>query len=191
MAGPRRRYGSGSVYYDSSRDRWVASIDQTPSAGRRHRKKFVRATPDLAAAALDEWIEMQPERPRSMDGRSENLERARDLGTHTAAEWRQRVRSRAGVCHYCRRPWHGDLHKDHMIPISRGGSDAIDNLAPACGDCNCTKSTMTAPEFVAWAERTGYFEKPRTRGLPPRPATPVLVRADDGSTIYFVGGFHG
>lgn len=40
-------------------------------------------------------------------------------------------------------------HIDHMIPLSRGGSHDIDNLAPSCGSCNMKKLTMTSDEFIA------------------------------------------
>lgn len=54
------------------------------------------------------------------------------------------VRERAGNrCEYCQ--LHQDnsplalLHIEHIIPRKHGGSDALDNLALACIDCNLRK----------------------------------------------------
>jgi len=38
---------------------------------------------------------------------------------------------------------------DHMIPISRGGTHALDNLVYACRDCNQYKEMRTPAEFTA------------------------------------------
>lgn len=179
------------MFQDASKGRWVATVELGIQGGRRVRKKFARTSREAATAALDDWFRDNPAPVRSQDGRATHLEQARERGRHTPAEWRRKVLTYAGMCHYCTRPWRRDLHQDHMTPISRGGSDAIDNLVPTCGDCNCTKSTMTAAEFVEWAARTGYFEKPRTRGLPVRPKPSVVIQADDGSMLYFLGGFDG
>jgi hypothetical protein len=39
------------------------------------------------------------------------------------------------------------LELDHIVPRSRGGSDRVSNLAPACRPCNQTKNDRTAEEF--------------------------------------------
>lgn len=38
-------------------------------------------------------------------------------------------------------------HIDHVIPLSRGGSHTLDNLAPACARCNRAKGSRTVEEF--------------------------------------------
>lgn len=40
-----------------------------------------------------------------------------------------------------------NLHLDHKIPLSRGGSHSIDNLVPSCKTCNLQKGTKTNEEF--------------------------------------------
>ena len=60
------------------------------------------------------------------------------------AEIKQFVESRARQrCEYCR--MHQSLqgasfHVEHIVPVSLGGTDALDNLAWACPGCNLTKS---------------------------------------------------
>lgn len=48
-------------------------------------------------------------------------------------------------CVYCGSA--APLEVDHIIPKSRGGADAFDNYAPACGPCNRRKAKKTAAEF--------------------------------------------
>jgi 5-methylcytosine-specific restriction endonuclease McrA len=39
--------------------------------------------------------------------------------------------------------------RDHKIPLTRGGSDYIENIALSCGPCNFRKHTKTDTEFRA------------------------------------------
>ncbi len=41
----------------------------------------------------------------------------------------------------------GAWEVDHSIPISRGGTDHLNNLWPACVSCNTEKGTLTGSEF--------------------------------------------
>jgi len=47
-------------------------------------------------------------------------------------------------CIYCGRP---AQQKDHIFPRSRGGPDADWNFAPACANCNNSKSDRTPQEW--------------------------------------------
>ena len=59
----------------------------------------------------------------------------------------QAVRVRAqGRCEYCHSPeWVGAARftMDHLVPRSRGGTDALENLALACRRCNERRYTFT------------------------------------------------
>lgn len=39
------------------------------------------------------------------------------------------------------------LQIEHLIPVSRGGTNDLGNLTLACKPCNCRKNTKTAAEF--------------------------------------------
>jgi len=65
------------------------------------------------------------------------LRRGAEGPYHNESEWNKLVNYYNGMCAYC-----GDRaaeHKDHIIPISRGGKDSIGNILPACRDCNLSK----------------------------------------------------
>lgn len=48
-------------------------------------------------------------------------------------------------CVYCGRA--DDLTLDHVVPLSRGGSNEPDNLATACRSCNSSKNAKTPEEW--------------------------------------------
>lgn len=51
------------------------------------------------------------------------------------------------TCQYCgKRPPEVILHTDHIIPVSKGGENEIENLLTACADCNLGKATRIVGE---------------------------------------------
>lgn len=43
-------------------------------------------------------------------------------------------------------------HLDHVVPLSKGGTDTEDNMVPACAGCNLSKGAKT---LAAWAGTFG------------------------------------
>ena len=39
------------------------------------------------------------------------------------------------------------LHVDHIVPVAKGGTDEISNLATLCSDCNIGKSDFTFTDY--------------------------------------------
>ena len=53
-----------------------------------------------------------------------------------------------GRCAYCGQPLDiNKMHKDHVIPRFKGGSDLLPNLMSACAPCNLWKKTLSVEEF--------------------------------------------
>jgi len=68
-------------------------------------------------------------------------------GSYGAAEWLALVASHECRCAYC--GVLAPLDADHRTPLSRGGSNSIDNILPACRPCNLRKHDRTEAEFRA------------------------------------------
>lgn len=53
-----------------------------------------------------------------------------------------------GICHFCgMKVQFEQATVDHLLPQSRGGTDAVDNLAMTCSPCNNAKGNLTEAEF--------------------------------------------
>jgi 5-methylcytosine-specific restriction endonuclease McrA len=59
-------------------------------------------------------------------------------GTHTLEQWEKLKEKFGQRCAKCKqqRP----LTRDHIIPVSKNGSNDISNIQPLCGPCNSSKS---------------------------------------------------
>jgi 5-methylcytosine-specific restriction endonuclease McrA len=77
--------------------------------------------------------------------------KGREYGKPITWTWSDFMRMAAAFdycCAYCgTKP--GRLDPDHVVPLSRGGANAITNLLPTCASCNSDKSALS---LDVWAE---------------------------------------
>ncbi len=109
-------------------------------------REYYRRHREQALAQSVEYHRAHPEVRKAAD----NRRRVNELlagPSFTPAEWLQLVEQYGGRCAYCGAS--GRLHAEHRIPVSRGGSNRIENILPACASCNAKKATMTEEEFRA------------------------------------------
>jgi hypothetical protein len=89
------------------------------------------------------------------DRRKDEIRRAITFGLkehHTAEEWDAKLIEYDGLCAYC---GESGTTKDHVIPLSRGGDNTIDNIVPACRLCNSSKGAKTLDEWLFIAPSAG------------------------------------
>jgi 5-methylcytosine-specific restriction endonuclease McrA len=90
-------------------------------------------------------------------------------GTYTWAEVTAKWIAIGKTCAYCQQSKRNDeIEPDHVIPLSRGGSNSIVNVVPSCSLCNADKRHLSLDEWYADRER---------RGLQPYRMTPRLSPA--------------
>jgi 5-methylcytosine-specific restriction endonuclease McrA len=124
--------------------RWYAANKERK---RRYDAEYRRINKARREATIRAWNKLHVDRLRFIRARR----RARLTGsptTHTEQEWVEKVALLAGCCAYCGEE--KQLTRDHKTPLSRGGTDDISNIVPACRSCNSRKRHLTTPEFLEW-----------------------------------------
>lgn len=85
---------------------------------------------------------------RRSKARDKKRRRRRDMPESAWLRLRRVVFARDGkVCRYCAST-DGPFHIDHVIPLSRGGTHDLGNLAVACHGCNSAKSGKLLSEWA-------------------------------------------
>ncbi len=87
-------------------------------------------------------------------GAKRKADKASAPGPHHTKEQRTKMfEEHGGLCFYCGAQ---ATSLDHVVPLSRGGSDAIENCVPACRSCNSSKRNKLLSE---WVKRPLYRSK--------------------------------
>lgn len=122
---PYKRRFCGMEHYHAFRremrpieehERWQGGVSQTEA----HRR----------------WKAKNPERMAHLKAARYARERSAK-GSHSFEEWQDLISRFGHKCANCKecKP----LTKDHIIPLSKGGTDYIMNIQPLCRNCNSRK----------------------------------------------------
>ena len=84
-----------------------------------------------------EWVARNKEKAKQLD-RTQYSRRKLAEGTFTLEEWEAVKRQHGFRCANCNK--RTKLTVDHIIPLSKGGTNFIANIQPLCKSCNCSKN---------------------------------------------------
>lgn len=149
----RKRYAErASVYRQNNRERSREAI-------RVYREGHPEADRRYYEANRDKHRERVKAYRQSNLGRyaiyaANRLARKKNIGGSVApAQWEELKAYYGYTCLCCgRREPDITLTMDHVIPITKGGINAIENIQPLCGSCNSSKGT----KIVDYRERFDY-----------------------------------
>jgi 5-methylcytosine-specific restriction endonuclease McrA len=100
------------------------------------------------------WASRNPEKVREYSRRIAAKRKAQKMSNGHIPYTNQEVFDRYGTdCHICKTPidfnaprqasitngWELSLHFDHLIPLSKGGPDTLENIRPSHAVCNMKK----------------------------------------------------
>lgn len=113
---------------------------------RAYAREWAAANPERRRENFRAWRKANPEAKRAHDHKR-RARKAGALGEFTAEEFKALCEAFAHRCAYCDQPCDA-LTADHVVPLSKGGTNYIDNIVPACKSCNSRKHDKTPAEFV-------------------------------------------
>lgn len=95
-----------------------------------------------------------------MEVSEQEMKRERDKSRELRRSrwWQNRLAQ--GKCHWCGGSFQPEeLTMDHIIPISRGGKAARNNVVPCCKDCNSKKKYLLPMEWEEYINQFGNGEQ--------------------------------
>lgn len=120
----KRHYCGKKCYWLARKNTWEPKDQPTWRGGVNYTEAHRR------------WKKKNPERMSHL----KSLRYAREksaIGSHTLDEWNLVKKNHDFRCAICKKET--ALTKDHIIPLSKGGSNFIQNIQPLCKSCNSKK----------------------------------------------------
>ena len=140
---------AASEYRRNNPEKWAGTKrkyrDRNHQKIKAYSKKYYWSNLNACRARNKRYYESNPEKA----SHRRSLRRARLLGSigdHTPEQLKARFDYHGNKCVYCDST--ENLHADHQIPLSRGGTNFASNMVPACASCNLSKGSKTPEEFL-------------------------------------------
>ena len=105
--------------------------------------------PEAVKARAKQWRQDWPESIRAGNHKRRALLLAYKGPHHTLHDVALLEASQHGLCAYCGQPY-GAYHVDHVVALSRGGSNGPDNICLACPPCNLSKGSKGLLEWLCY-----------------------------------------
>lgn len=142
----RRCYEAKPDYYKKKSANWYSANSEY--VHQREKRKRINNREELAHKRK-ERRKTHPELFQQW-GRNRYARRKGAKGKYTREQWIQKCEFWGWRCYLCRAVLTDDaIHADHRIPLMKGGSNWISNIAPACVSCNAAKGAKTEAEYRA------------------------------------------
>lgn len=126
-------------WYSENRDEWCGKRRSRYALDEDYRQQILNANRD--------WAKANPDKINGISRVKKHRRRA--AGELSVRDWREVLDVFGETCLAC-----GDVNQmvtiDHIVPVSKGGTNSIDNLQPLCGSCNSSKADKTVDYRSPW-----------------------------------------
>ncbi len=130
-------------YKKTTNYRYVLNEEQKEYS-RQRALEWYRAHKDVVILRSKLWKKAHPDKVNA-GSRSYASRRRGALGNFTPKDFIKLKNRQDGKCAYCMVNEANSI--DHIVPLSKGGSNFIGNILPVCGYCNSSKSSKTLYEW--------------------------------------------
>lgn len=138
----QRKYRESQRGKNTRRQWYIANKRRVAEYG----QQWYRNNYDKHLERTRRWRENNREKSRALWHRYRARKLAAD-GQYTPDNVAQQYVSQNGRCWWCGKLVGNTYHVDHRIPLSRGGSNAPENLVISCPACNCSKGAKLPHEW--------------------------------------------
>lgn len=139
-ANPDKKRALFKVWYDRNRE-----------ARAKLKAEQRKASPEVFKARYDRWAAANPEQVIAKNRLREARKKGAE-GRHTGAEVKALLVRQKSKCASCATSLKTGYHADHIVPLSKGGSNWISNIQLLCPTCNHRK---WAKDPLRWAREIG------------------------------------
>ena len=133
---PEKRLEWAMADYYRNRDKRLAKNKEwrkkNKSGQQEYRSLYRQKKPELLAALS-----------RNYKARKRNAS-----GTHNGNDIKKLLIAQRHLCVYCKKKVMVDYHVDHVVALSKGGSNSVENLQILCPTCNIKKGNKDPAEFA-------------------------------------------
>lgn len=112
-----------------------------PEVNHKASKKYRDSHIEEKKIQVKKWRQNNHGKVLESTRKRRNIKRG-TTGSHTFGEWELLKIQYGFTCPCCNKSEPNiKLTEDHIVPLSKGGSDYIENIQPLCGHCNFVKHT--------------------------------------------------
>jgi len=140
-----RRYRQEHLEEMRAKDR--EQYAQNREAQKKRKLDYYYENREEMLEANRRWIAANPEKNRARYSRRRALVKNAE-GSYTAEDTVAQYERQKGKCFYCGVDVGDDYHVDHVVPLSKGGTNGPENLVVACPHCNLSKYAKHPMEFA-------------------------------------------
>lgn len=134
---------------DGTKSRCVVCLtEDTQKFRRTHLKLYQKATKRWRRKHYEDALKR---------GRANTAKRrlfaSKSKSHYTSEDITQLLHNLSWCCFWCKQPV-VQYHIDHIVPLSRGGSNAASNITIACPQCNLRKRNKLPNEWLAYLNKS-------------------------------------
>jgi len=138
------------AYYRANRERIIANVKSNYVLKKDlvldYQTNYYLKNTKKVKSRVAKYRRENPDKKRHLENKR-RASKFKNGGSHTLQQRLEKFALLGNVCFYCKKP--KKLTVDHDIPLSRGGTDDIENILPSCRSCNSKKNNKTAAEFTS------------------------------------------